>query len=79
MTRDQIVKVGRDHHLEVTGKEAIKITGSHSLKVQGDVIEEFTGNQSTQVTQNVYVKGMQVVIEASTRHHAESRRQLHHD
>ena len=44
-------------------KEAIKVGGSHSFKVAGDVIEEFTGNQTTQVTQNVYVKGMQVVIE----------------
>jgi type VI secretion system secreted protein VgrG len=52
--------------LEVAGKEAIKITGSHSLKVQGDVIEEFKANHSCQVTQNIYLKGMQVVIEAST-------------
>ena len=65
-TRDVIGKIGRDHHLEITGKQAVKITGSHSLAVTGDVIEEFKANQSTQVTQNLYIKGMQVVIEAAT-------------
>ncbi len=62
--RDQIEKIGRDHHLEIDGKEAIQITGSHSMSVQGDVIEEFKANHSSQVTQNLYLKGMQVVIEA---------------
>ncbi len=65
VTRDQIVKVGRDHHLAVGGKQAVAITGSHSLKVTGDVIEEFNGNHSSQVTQNLYLKGMQVVVEAA--------------
>jgi len=66
IARDHIEKIGRDHHLTVSGKEAISITGSHSLTVQGDVIEAFQGNQTTQVTQNLYIKGMQVVIEALT-------------
>jgi len=64
--RDHIEKVGRDHHLAIEGKEAIKVTGSQSSTVQGDVIEVYQGNQSTQVTQNVYLKGMNVVIEAMT-------------
>ena len=64
--RDHIEKIGRDHHLTVSGKEAISITGSHSMQVTGDVIEAFSGNQSTAVTQNLYIKGMQVVIEAMT-------------
>ena len=64
--RDHIEKIGRDHHQTISGKEAISITGSHSLTVQGDVIEGFQGNQTTQVTQNLYIKGMQVVIEAMT-------------
>src|SRR5579864_3328015 len=64
--RDQIEKMGRDHHVTVSGKEAISITGSHSETVTGDVIEVYQGNQSTQVTQNIYIKGMQVVIEALT-------------
>jgi type VI secretion system secreted protein VgrG len=66
IARDHIEKLGRDHHLAVDGKEAIKITGSHTLKVTGDVIEVFQANQSTEVTQNLYIKGMQVVIEALT-------------
>jgi type VI secretion system secreted protein VgrG len=36
------------------------------LSVTGDVIEEFKANHSSQVTQNLYLKAMQVVIEAST-------------
>jgi type VI secretion system secreted protein VgrG len=32
--------------------------------VTGDVIEQFSGNHSSQVTQNLYLKGLQVVIEA---------------
>jgi type VI secretion system secreted protein VgrG len=64
IARDHIEKLGRDHHLAVEGKEAIKITGSHTLQVTGDVIEVFQANQSTEVTQNLYIKGMQVVIEA---------------
>jgi type VI secretion system secreted protein VgrG len=66
IARDHIEKQGRDHHQTIEGKEAIKITGSHSKTVTGDVIEVFQGNQSTQVTQNIYIKGMQVVIEAMT-------------
>ncbi len=64
--RDHIEKIGRDHHLAISGKEAISITGSHSLTVTGDVIETFSGNQSTAVTQNIYISGMQIVIQATT-------------
>ena len=66
ITRDHIEKIGRDHHITVSGKEAISITGSHSETVQGDVIEVYQGNQSTQITQNLYIQGMQVVIQAMT-------------
>ncbi|MBC7927679.1 MAG: type VI secretion system tip protein VgrG [Bryobacteraceae bacterium] len=64
--RDRIEKIGRDHHLEIKGKEAIKITGVHSMTVQGDVVEEFKSNHSEQVTSDYYLKGMNVVLEAST-------------
>jgi type VI secretion system secreted protein VgrG len=64
--RDQIQKIGRDHHLEIDGKSAIKIVGSQSVSVTGDVIEEFKANHSSQVTQNLYLKAMQVVIEAAS-------------
>ncbi len=63
-TRSRSVK--GDRHIQVNGKEAIKITGQHSLSIQGDVVEVFQGNQSTQVTQNISIKGAQVVIEAET-------------
>ena len=66
IVRDQSEKVGRDHHLDIEGKEAIKIVGSHSKTVTGDVIEVFQANQSTQVTQAIYIKGMNIVIEAMT-------------
>jgi type VI secretion system secreted protein VgrG len=66
IARDNIVKIGRDHHVTVSGKEAISITGSQSVQVQGDVIEAYSGNQSTSVTQNVFITGMQIVIQAQT-------------
>jgi type VI secretion system secreted protein VgrG len=58
--------LGRDHHLVVAGKEAIEVAGSHSSKVKGDVIQEFGSNQTLQVTQVLYVKGMQLILEAAT-------------
>src|SRR5262245_25914609 len=64
--RDVVEEIKRDHHLTIDGKEAIKVSGSHSLSVQGDVAEEFKGNHSEQVTQNYYLKGMNVVIEGMT-------------
>ncbi len=60
--RDQ---TGADHHRAVQGNEAISIGGSHSLTVTGDVIEVFQNNHSSQVTKNLYLKGQQVVIEAT--------------
>ncbi len=64
VTRDKLEQVQRDSHVTIDGKAAIKITGSNSLAVTGDVIEQFSGNHSSQVTQNLYLKAMQVVIEA---------------
>ncbi len=66
LARDQIEKIGRDHHMAITGKEAIAVTGSHSLSVTGDVIEEFKANHSSQVSQNLYLKAAQVVIEGQS-------------
>jgi len=65
ITRDHVEEIGRDHHLAIKGKEAIKITGSHSVTVEDDVIEVFKNNQSTQVTKNLYIKGENIVIEAT--------------
>ena len=42
-----------------------KVDGSQSLTVGGDVIEVFKGKQSTEVTGDLYIKGMNVVIEAT--------------
>jgi len=64
--RDKVEEIGRDRHHVVKGKEAIEIAGSKSLTVKGDVIEVFKGNHSEQVTSNLYVKGMNVVIEGMT-------------
>ncbi len=55
-----------DHLLEIKGKEGIKITGAHALAVQGDVTQTFKGNHSLEVGENIYIKGTQIVIEAST-------------
>lgn len=66
IARDQVNRVGRDIHLEVAGKSAARIDGSLSLSVTGDVLEQFRGNHGSEVTQNLYLKAMQVVIEAAT-------------
>lgn len=63
--RDQIEKIERDRHIEVKGKEAVKITGSQSSKVTGNVGKEIGGNKSEEVTGALYVKGMNIVIEAT--------------
>ena len=64
--RDEVREITRDHHLKINGKEAIEVTGSRSVSVTGDVIEVFKANHSEQVTQNYYVKGMNVVVEGMT-------------
>ena len=61
---NRLEKIEGNHNLKITGDQGIKIGGNHSLDVTGNVTESVTGNQSTSVTQNVYIKGMQVVIEA---------------
>jgi len=66
VARDRIQKIGRDLHLEIAGKAAVQIAGSSSLRVTGDVIENFQGNHSSEVSQNLYLKAMQLVLEAST-------------
>ena len=65
VARDQIQKIDRDHHVEIAGKAAVSIAGSSSINVTGNVIEEFQSNHSTQVSQNLYIKAMQIVLEAS--------------
>ena len=64
ISRDEVIQIGRDRHETISGKEAISITGSKSEAVKGDVNEQFSGNQSTQITQNLYLKAMQIVMEA---------------
>jgi type VI secretion system secreted protein VgrG len=66
IARDQVKKIGRDDHIEIAGKSAAKIDGSLSLSVTGDVAEQFSANHSSEVAQNLYLKAMQVVIEAAT-------------
>ncbi len=63
--RDQVEEIERDKNLKVQGKTAINIGGSKSLKVQGDVMEQFCKNHSQEVAQTLYLKGNQVIIEAS--------------
>ncbi len=63
--RDAVGKVERDYHLTVKGKAAAKVSGSLSLAVDGNVAEEFKGNHSEQVSGSLYLKGMNVVVEAA--------------
>jgi type VI secretion system secreted protein VgrG len=64
--RDEIKEIRRDRNLAVKGKEALEIHGSRSIKVQGDVIEAFSKNHTEQVSGDLYLKGMNVVIEGMT-------------
>lgn len=64
--QDELQEIARDRNLKVGGKEAIEVTQSRSVTVKGDVIEVFKANHSEQVTQDYYVKGMNVVLEAMT-------------
>jgi type VI secretion system secreted protein VgrG len=61
--RDKITEVTRDLHLKVGGKQAIEITGSRSVTVKGDVIEGFRSNHSREVSGDLYLKAMGVVVE----------------
>jgi type VI secretion system secreted protein VgrG len=62
---DHIEKIGKDRHLDVLGKEAKKIGDSLSLTVTGDVAEVFKANHSMQVTDDSYIKGSNICIEAT--------------
>jgi type VI secretion system secreted protein VgrG len=64
--RDELQEIKRDHNLKIKGKQAIDVTGSRSVTVKGDVIEVFKGKHSEQVTQDYYVKGMNVIVEGMT-------------
>jgi type VI secretion system secreted protein VgrG len=61
---DHLEEIGKDRHLRVKGKEAKAVDGSHSFTVKGDVIEAFKANHSEQVTNDYYLKGKNIVIEA---------------
>jgi type VI secretion system secreted protein VgrG len=62
---DHIEKIGKDRHLAVVGKEAKKVEKTLSLTVTGDVAEVFKANHSMQVTDDSYVKGTNICIEAT--------------
>lgn len=62
---DHIEKIGKDRHLAVEGKEAKKVTQTLSLTVDGDVAEVFKANHSMQVTDDSYIKGTNICIEAT--------------
>jgi type VI secretion system secreted protein VgrG len=62
---DHIEKIGKDRHLAVVGKEAKKVEKTLSLTVTGDVAEVFKANHSMLVTDDSYVKGTNICIEAT--------------
>lgn len=62
---DVMTEIGKDLHTKISGKEAKQVTGSVSLKVDGDVIEKLGAKLSTVATGDIYLKGMNVVIEGS--------------
>ncbi len=59
-------EIGKDRNVKVGGKEAISIAAVHSETVGGDVIEVYKKNQSTEVTDDLYIKADNICIEAMT-------------
>ncbi|MGA2434937.1 MAG: type VI secretion system tip protein VgrG, partial [Bryobacteraceae bacterium] len=66
ITRDRIVHFGRDHHLKIDGKEAISISGAQSVQVTGSVTRQSSADVSESATGNIYITGMNVVVEGMT-------------
>jgi type VI secretion system secreted protein VgrG len=64
--QDRFEEIGKDRHLTIKGKSATEISDSLSLTVSGDVIEVFKANHSEQTTGDLYLKGMGMVIEATS-------------
>jgi type VI secretion system secreted protein VgrG len=62
---DHVEKIGKDRHLSIAGKEAKKVTADLALTVDGDVAEVFKKNHSMQVTEDSYIKGSNICIEAT--------------
>ena len=62
---DHFEKIGNDRNLKVVGKQAAAIDKSLSLTVGEDVIEVFKQNQSTEVTDDCYLKATNICIEAT--------------
>ena len=63
--RDQVEEIGNDRHVLVKADEAVKINANQSIKIGGDAGEEVSGNKSVEATGNLYLKGANVVIEAT--------------
>ena len=63
--RDQIEEIGRDLHVLIKGDEAIQIDANQSVKVGADAGEKVGGNKSVEATGALYLKGANVVIEAT--------------
>lgn len=60
---DQKIKMGGERHVKVGSNEAIEIGGTQTVKISGDQGIQVTGAHSTEATQALYIKGMNVVIE----------------
>ena len=57
--------IGKDRNLEVRGNQTTKIDGTYSRTVKGDVIETVAASQSIEITKDLYMKGKNIVIEAT--------------
>lgn len=60
---DHKEKIGGGRHVKVSGDEAMDVGGTQTLKITGDQGIKVTGNHSTEATGNMYLKGMNVVVE----------------
>ena len=61
-----IEKIGGDLNVTVEGKEAKAVKNTLSLTVHGDVAEVFKKNHSMEVTDDLFIKGTNIVIEGTS-------------
>jgi type VI secretion system secreted protein VgrG len=58
-------EIAKDDNLKIAGKQAIEVAESRSLTVSGDKIDVIKGKHSEECSGDVYVKGMNVVVEGA--------------
>lgn len=62
---DHKEEIGKDQHITIGGLQSVKITKSRTIIVEDDGAEEYSGDYSLVVGQDVYIKAENICIDAS--------------